>query len=109
MNSFFVSSYITSILRTFGVIPSQETDSFGFQTVSEAGSGVGVNEEDIVLPYVEVLSDFREKVRTTARSIENPAIKVSILKECDLIRDEKLPNLGIRMEDHEGTKKSTTT
>ncbi len=93
---------MTKILRIFGVISSQEEDSFGFQKVVEEGSKAGVDEEEVVLPYVEVLSEFREKIRTTARSIENPTIKSSILKECDLIRDEKLPNLGIRLEDHEG-------
>lgn len=95
-------SYITKILRIFGVIPSSEINAFGWKTTTGGQSGE-INEEDIVMPFLDVLSEFREKVRSTARTIENPAIKSAILKECDLIRDEKLPVLGVRLEDHEGS------
>jgi len=91
--------FVTRILRIFGVIPSHEEETFGFR---KEGSGEGIDEEEVVLPFVHLLSDFREKVRMEARSIENPAIKSSLLKECDDLRDEKLPLLGVRLEDHEG-------
>jgi cysteinyl-tRNA synthetase len=96
-----IARYITSILRVFGVIESSELTSFGWSSGPQ--NGQVVNEEEIILPFLDVLSEFREKVRSTARSIDNPAIKSAILKECDLIRDEKLPNLGVRLEDHEGS------
>ena len=47
------------------------------------------------MPYLEALSTFRDDVRRDARGIK----AVSILQACDRIRDEVLPNLGVRLED----------
>lgn len=98
------AKYVTSILRIFGVISSSELDTFGFKTGGDGGQVGDV--EEIILPFVEVLSEFREQIRSTARSIVEPGIKTGILKACDEIRDEKLPNLGVRLEDHEGNLKN---
>jgi cysteinyl-tRNA synthetase len=95
------AKYISRILRVFGVIQSADTDSFGFKSATESGATVDV--EEVILPYIEVLSEFRENVRSTAKSITDTSVKSSILKTCDEIRDDKLPNLGVRLEDHEGT------
>jgi cysteinyl-tRNA synthetase len=91
-----IACYVTKIFKVFGLIPGSE-DSFGFGS-KEEGS---VDVESVVLPFVDLLSDFREKVRTSARSVENPTIKGDLMKECDLIRDERLPLLGVRLEDRE--------
>lgn len=95
------AKYITSILRVFGVIHSSELDSFGFKTAGES-TGAVQDIEEIILPYIEVLSEFREHVRSTSKSIADASIKSVILKACDNIRDEKMPNLGVRLEDYEG-------
>lgn len=50
------------------------------------------------MPYLEILSDFRDKVRISARTLK----ATEILKECDNLRDEVLPNVGVRLEDEEG-------
>lgn len=94
---------MTSILRMFGVTGSTELDSFGFKS-ADGGEGVAgsVDVEETVLPFVEVLSEFREQIRSTAKSIGDAAVKGTILKACDEIRDSKLPELGVRLEDHEG-------
>ena len=47
------------------------------------------------MPYLEALSTFRDDVRRDARGLK----AVSILQACDRIRDEVLPNLGVRLED----------
>jgi cysteinyl-tRNA synthetase len=96
------AKYISRILRVFGVIQSADTDSFGFKSATESNGGT-VDVEEVILPYIEVLSEFRENVRSTAKSITDTSVKSSILKTCDEIRDDKLPNLGVRLEDHEGT------
>jgi len=96
-----IAVYITKMLRVFGVVSSTEKTAFGFGT--DAKNQENVNVEDIVLPFVEVLSDFRETVRTTVKGLEAGSIKAEILKACDLIRDEKMPNLGVRLEDQEGS------
>ena len=52
------------------------------------------------MPYLEILSDFRDKVRIQARTCK----ATSILQECDILRDDTLPNVGVRLEDEEGSK-----
>lgn len=84
---------IQLLLQVFGA--NEGPQSIGFQTSSSTSA---VDQEDIALPYVQLLSDFREKVRNIARQK-----KVGeILKLCDQLRDEDLPNLGVKLEDQDG-------
>ncbi len=50
------------------------------------------------MPYLTAMSEFRDSVREQARSLK----ATEILKECDNLRDEILPNMGVRLEDREG-------
>lgn len=50
------------------------------------------------MPYLSIMAQFRESVRTHAKTLK----ATPILQECDRLRDEILPNLGIRLEDKEG-------
>lgn len=86
-----VALYITEIFEVLGLIPSGE--QIGFP--SSSASGQVTNTEEVVMPYLEALSTFRDDVRRDARGIK----AVSILQACDRIRDEVLPNLGVRLED----------
>ena len=88
-----VATYITSIFDVLGLIA--EPRKIGFASSSK-GSG---NTEEVVMPYLDVLASFRDKIRKEARGIGGDAI--SILKECDNLRDEVLPELGVRLEDKE--------
>uniref|UniRef100_A0A3B4YKG4 Cysteine--tRNA ligase, cytoplasmic n=1 Tax=Seriola lalandi dorsalis TaxID=1841481 RepID=A0A3B4YKG4_SERLL len=54
--------------------------------------------ESTVMPYLTVLSDFRERVRKIAREQK----VTELLQLCDVVRDDTLPELGVRLEDHEG-------
>ncbi len=47
------------------------------------------------MPYLNALSDFRDSVRRQARELKAS----DILKECDRLRDEVLPSVGVRLED----------
>lgn len=47
------------------------------------------------MPYLSILSEFRTNIRSHARSLK----ATEILKQCDLLRDEILPNVGVRLED----------
>lgn len=47
------------------------------------------------MPYLEILANFREKVRNHAKALKAS----SILEECDTLRDDILPNIGVRLED----------
>jgi cysteinyl-tRNA synthetase len=50
------------------------------------------------MPYLSVLADFRNNVRSHARELKAS----KILGECDKLRDDILPNVGVRLEDHDG-------
>ena len=52
----------------------------------------------MVIPYLSVLADFRNNVRSHARELKAS----KILEECDKLRDDILPNVGVRLEDHDG-------
>ena len=54
------------------------------------------------MPYLSAFAQFRASVRTVAREQNIGAI----LKLSDNVRDEVLPNLGVRLEDHEGEEES---
>jgi len=64
---------------------------------SGGGTGEGVDLETLVLPYLSSMADFRDNVRRSAREIK----ATEILAECDRLRDDVLPNLGVRLEDKE--------
>ncbi|ESO08595.1 hypothetical protein HELRODRAFT_98035 [Helobdella robusta] len=86
-----VAHYITHMFKIFGAIDDDET--IGFPV-----AGSQANLEEQVMPYLEAFATFRDKVRTEARKHK----AVDILKLCDDVRDDVLPNLGVRLEDHEG-------
>ena len=50
------------------------------------------------MPYLSALSEFRTAVREQARTLKAS----EILALCDQIRDDTLPNLGVRLEDRDG-------
>merc|ERR1712071_726586 len=49
------------------------------------------------MPLLQVLSEFRGAVRQDARLLQAN----KILEQCDQLRDDILPNLGIRLEDRD--------
>ncbi|XP_028589251.2 cysteine--tRNA ligase, cytoplasmic isoform X1 [Podarcis muralis] len=88
-----ISLYLTQMFKVFGAIESDE--AIGFPV---GGSAQNLNLESTVMPYLQVLSEFREGVRQIAR--EKKVFEV--LQLCDSLRDDVLPEHGVRFEDHEG-------
>ncbi|XP_044872780.1 cysteine--tRNA ligase, cytoplasmic isoform X2 [Mauremys mutica] len=88
-----ISSYLTQMLKIFGAI--ENDDALGFPV---GGNGQNINLESTVMPYLQVLSDFREGVRQIAREKK----VTEVLQLSDALRDDILPELGVRFEDHEG-------
>eukprot|EP00088_Acartia_fossae_P053202 TRINITY_DN6041_c0_g1_i1.p1 TRINITY_DN6041_c0_g1~~TRINITY_DN6041_c0_g1_i1.p1 ORF type:complete len:765 (-),score=209.10 TRINITY_DN6041_c0_g1_i1:573-2867(-) len=86
-----VAVYITKIFDVLGMIKVDE--SVGFPSSSSAGAGADL--ETLVLPYLTSLAEFRDNVRKSATEIK----ATEILMECDRLRDDVLPNLGVRLED----------
>lgn len=50
------------------------------------------------MPYLSIMAQFRENVRTHAKLLK----AIPVLQECDKLRDEILPSVGVRLEDKEG-------
>lgn len=90
-----IAAYITRLINIFGLnaTPSS-TDEIGFTRSTEQQASA-VNVEDVAMPYVQAFSDFRDAVRTVGISVKNR----EILIECDRVRNEILPDLGVRLED----------
>ncbi|XP_074660853.1 cysteine--tRNA ligase, cytoplasmic-like isoform X2 [Tubulanus polymorphus] len=87
-----IAKYITSMLQIFGAI--EKSEDLGFPH----SSGRSANVEELVMPYLNTFANFREDVRQVARQQKSS----EILKLCDTVRDETLPDLGVRLEDIEG-------
>lgn len=86
-----IAVYVTKVFQIFGAISG--SSGIGFP-VEEASTNV----EETVMPYLEILGEFREKIRKEAKGIKAEGI----LRECDRLRDEVLPNVGVRLEDDNG-------
>jgi len=85
-----VAVYVDKMLRTFGVMGEGD---FGFVTADEGG------DSEKVTKVVDVLSRFRDMVRDLAK--DGGKVK-ELMEECDRLRDDVLPELGIRLEDVSG-------
>ena len=89
------SVYVTRILKVFGCCEEGSQVEIGF------GSAEGTSsKEEQIMPYVEAFSSFRDEVRDISRQSKN----VEILRLCDAVRDDVLPELGVKLEDREGAK-----
>lgn len=77
----------------FGAI-DRDGLAIGFTQTSD----LGVNVEETVMPYLDCIADFRKAVRRNATQKKD----IEALNLCDELRDDKLPFLGVRMEDLEG-------
>ena len=102
-----VARYVTSVLKTFGLVPSAVDIGFpvGADGLSEGSeSGAGMDKESTLTPYLDVLTKFREQVRVAAISGRTE----DVLMAADELRDCVLPELGVRMED-KGSGKDVTT
>uniref|UniRef100_A0A8B9L9Y6 Cysteine--tRNA ligase, cytoplasmic n=1 Tax=Astyanax mexicanus TaxID=7994 RepID=A0A8B9L9Y6_ASTMX len=90
-----IAHYLTDMFKTFGAI--EGTEPIGFPV---GNNGQSADLESTVMPYLNVLSDFREGVRKIAREQK----VTEVLQLCDVVRDDILPELGVRLEDHEEGK-----
>jgi cysteinyl-tRNA synthetase len=93
------AKYLTATLRTLGLTGDAD---IGFAL--ERGTSSGASKEELLTPYLNVLTKFREAVRLSAIAADSKAI----LEAADALRDEVLPELGVRMED-KGSGKDVVT
>lgn len=86
-----IALYVTKLFRIFGAINTDE-GVIGFDDQSNESYA---NKEEIVMPFLEVIADLREQIRDFARELKNN----ELLKISDDLRDNKLVELGVKMED----------
>lgn len=73
----------------------------------------------MILPYLSIIADFRTEVRMRALEVKGQSeshkfvgvvnvgvasilsLDVGLLKACDVVRDERLGDLGVKLEDKE--------
>lgn len=84
------ATYMTSILDIFGLVES--SNDIGFPLPNSVH---GENREQILTPYLNLFTHFRDQVRSAARNNDISAL----LTLCDTVRDDDLPALGVRLED----------
>lgn len=85
-----IALYVTNIFKTFGATAGEST--LGFPDYSAETTN-----EKSVMPYLKIIANFREKVRQYAKDLKHG----DLLKLCDHLRDEILPDQGVRLEDRQ--------
>ena len=94
-----IATYVSQILKVFGVVDGADDFGFGSGADGKGDAADGSGSES----YIGALVDFRESVRNAAleaaKGGDAKAAIQSILKICDSLRDDKLPALGVRLED----------
>ncbi|KAI1298976.1 hypothetical protein EDD11_006598 [Mortierella claussenii] len=91
-----VAQYVSKMLRTFG-LDGVVADPIGFSTAAAGGASA----EDVAMPYLQLLSTFRDTIRSYAR--EGRPVE-EMLALSDKLRDEDLERLGISLDDREDGK-----
>lgn len=94
-----VCDYIYKILTMFGAVDESMAE-FKIET-RQPSSGTS-NLEEQVMPYLTVLAGFRERIRLIGMEMNDKELKLKIMNACDELRDDILPDLGVRLEDREG-------
>ncbi|KAM6502102.1 tRNA synthetases class I (C) catalytic domain containing protein [Amanita muscaria] len=95
-----IARWISRMLRMFG-LGEGESDDIGWGQETKEDSPI--NREEILTPYLQVLSSFRDSVRRLAMSKSDSAVK-DILSLCDKLRDVDLVPLGVALDDQEDGK-----
>lgn len=92
-----IAMYITDLLNIFGVIAGPR-GGIGFPVYNSAnGTANDSDMEKVVMSYLTAMAEFRNQVREQAKALKAG----DILKLCDELRDDVLPNLGVRLEDRD--------
>ena len=94
-----VAKYISDILKCLGLV--YNTEFVDYFRLSESDGGK--NAEEILTPFINAITDFRGEVKESC--IADKDVK-KVLSICDKLRDEVLPNLGVRIEDKGNKEKS---
>ncbi len=93
-----IGHFISKIASSLGLVYNTEFIEYFKFSQSESKST-----EEILTPYIEALTQFRGKVKDECAGEKDFK---KLLKICDELRDEILPNLGVKIEDKGKDKNS---
>ena len=93
-----VCNYIRKILMMFGAVDDSMSE---FRIESKQSAVENCSQEEQLMPYLSVLAEFRERIRSIGMELVDKESKLKVMKACDDLRDDILPNLGVRLEDRE--------
>jgi len=94
-----VAKYISDILKCLGLV--YNTEFVDYFRLSESDGGK--NAEEILTPFINAITEFRGEVKDSC--IIDKDVK-KVLTICDKLRDDILPNIGVRIEDKGKGEKS---
>lgn len=94
-----IALWVTQMLRMFGLGEGPDTGEIGWGEVAGDKAARNENLEERIMPYLQVLSGFRDAVRTLA--INKNATSKDFLTLCDKLRDDELVPLGVALDDQE--------
>ncbi|TDL29078.1 cysteinyl-tRNA synthetase [Rickenella mellea] len=98
-----VAKWVMRIVNVFGLAAPSDGEHFGW-TVPNASSGeYPRSSADAAMPYVQVLSKFRDRLKMLAIANPDSAISADLLALSDSVRDEQLIPLGVSLEDRNTT------
>ncbi|KAJ7129220.1 cysteinyl-tRNA synthetase [Mycena epipterygia] len=89
--------WVTRMLLIFG-FPGQP-DSIGWLVEQSSNIDSAQSKESIALPYIRVLSQFRDRVRQRALADASSDMSQDLLHLSDSLRDHDLIPLGVSLED----------
>ena len=89
-------AFVEKMMRVFGVTRDDQASFLDMYKEGQEGNN------DFACKVMDTFVDFRDKIREVAKNPELAAvgdIKGAMMKACDVLRDDVLPELGIRLED----------
>lgn len=86
-----IGNYVTEIFKCFGLINPNKQIGFAIDNSEPV--------DKIIAPYIDIISQFRDRIRQAVKSKEDSK---KLLDICDEVRDDILPFVGIRLEDTNG-------
>lgn len=90
-----IGRYVTFIFRVFGLVPNTADIGFPLTDAADSAAGSSSSKEEVLAPVLDVLMLFRQAIRQAAISGDSKGV----LALADKLRDDMLPELGIRLED----------
>ncbi|KAI9183894.1 cysteinyl-tRNA synthetase [Blastocladiella emersonii ATCC 22665] len=95
--------YVTRMTKIFGLTEPGAEIGYGFASADGSAAAGAESKDELVMPYLQVLSKFRDEVRAAARSAAAAGAPAgnAILKLSDEVRDVHLPELGVVLDDRD--------